>query len=41
MQQIVFKREFSALFYPIKTENAQYLEECISKLNLVSIGLSV
>ena len=32
MQKIVFKREFSALFDSVKTENAQYFEEKIQPI---------
>ena len=37
MQQIVFKREFSVLFYAVKTENVQYLEEKIQSIKEIVI----
>ena len=38
MQQIVFIREFSVLFYAVlKTEKAQYLEEKIQPIKKIAI----
>ena len=37
MQQIVFKREFSVIFYTIKTENVLYLEEQIQRIKKIVI----
>ena len=37
MQKIVFKREFSALFDSVKTENAQYFEEKIQPIKKFDI----
>ena len=35
MQQIVFKRELSVLFYEVKTKNVQYLEKKIKPIKKI------
>ena len=37
MQQIIFKREFSVLFYGVKNETVQYLKEKIQPFEKIVI----